>query len=249
MTEPADHPPSLLTEPQHVTQPVQIAGILRRLKDAHALIRVSLPGASESWLSAVIDVQPGRGQLLIDELSPREGNGALQRARRAIVSAQIQGVDISFATNLVEAGQSDGLPYYCMTLPDTIRYWQRRASFRVRVSAATIVPVELVRDDGVRLSGELVDISAGGIGTRHKTARSVLPLLGEEWKDCRIVLPDAQEIRCALEIRYVGRDDRSGLRLGARYLEIARPQLKLAENFVAHLERENLRKRRRARDS
>ena len=247
MTDSAENSTLLLSEPQHVNQPVQIAGILRRLQDAHSLIHVSLPGQGDSWLSTIIEVQQTRGQLLLDELSPREGNGALQRARRAIVSAQIQGVDISFATRLIETDQADGLLFYRMALPDMIRYWQRRSSFRARVSAATVIPVELQRDDGVRLSGELLDISVGGIGTRHKTAKGA-PLLGEIWQSCRIVLPDRQQIACALEVRYVGTGERSSLRIGARFVEIERHDLKLAENLIAHLEREQLRKRRRTRD-
>lgn len=249
MTDSAENSPLLLSEPQHINHPVQIAGILRRLQDAHALIHVSLPGQGNSWLSTIIEVQQNHGQLLIDELSPREGNGALQRARRAIISAQIQGVDISFATNLIESDEADGMLFYRMAMPETVRYWQRRDSFRARVSAATVVPVHIGRDDGTQLSGELFDISIGGVGTRHKAPKGMLPLLGEVCKDCRIVLPGRQEITCALEIRYVGNGDRNSLRIGARFVDIQRPSLKQVENFIAHLERENLRKRRRTRES
>lgn len=249
MNESAENSSLLLSEPQHVNHPVQIAGILRRLQDAHALIHVSLPGQGDSWLSTIIEVQQSNGQLLIDELSPREGNGALQRVRRAIVSAQIQGVDISFATNLIESDEADGLLFHRMAMPDMVRYWQRRSSFRARVGASAVIPVQLEREDGLQLGGELFDISVGGIGSRHKATTGVLPLLGEIWEECRITLPDRQQITCGLEIRYVGAGERNGLRIGARFVDIQRANLKLVENFIAHLEREALRKRRRTRES
>lgn len=245
-------PPDILirdsAEPQHVTQPVQIAGILRRLQDAHALVHVSLPGGNESWLSAILEVHPTLGHLIIDELTPRDGNALLLKARRVIVSAQIQGVDISFAANLIDSGASDGVNFYRVALPESVRYWQRRASYRARVSAALLIPVTLRQGDELVINGELFDISAGGIGTRHRERHGPVPLLGEVWEDCRIQLPEMQEVQCALEIRYVGQDERSGhLRLGGRFVNITRPQLKLVETFVAHLERENLRKIRRTR--
>ena len=249
MIETTDLLSARLDEPQHVTQPAQIAGILRRLQDAHALVRVSLPGEGEAWLSAILEVHPAHGHLLIDELTPRDGNALMTRARRVIVNAQIQGVDISFAANLIDIGVSDGAAFYRLALPESVRYWQRRASYRVRVSAATLIPVTLQHDNGRSLAGELYDISVGGIGTRHTSAKA-LPLLGEVWSDCCISLPATPQLRCALEIRYVGQDARaSQLRLGGRFVDISRAQLKAVENYIAHLEREQLRRRRRTRDA
>lgn len=240
------NPPDL-QEPQYVTQPVQVAGILRRLQEAHALVHVSMPGGHETWLSAILEVHPTQGYLMLDELTPREGHAVLMKSGRLIVTAQIQGIDISFAASLLGTGSSDGLAYYRVQIPEGIRYWQRRASYRARVSAAIVIPVSLQNGDGMVQQGELCDISAGGIGTRHKNSKGPVPLLGEVWEECRIKLPE-QEVVCALEIRYVGQDSRNGhLRLGGRFANINRPQLKIVEAFVAHLERENLRKRRRTR--
>jgi c-di-GMP-binding flagellar brake protein YcgR len=248
MNEPSDTMAPRLMEPQYITDPVQIAGILRRLQDAHALLRVSLPGGNDTWLSAILEVQPAKTSLTIDELSPRDGNSALQRTGRVVITAQIQGVDISFATDVLETGSSDGLLFHRIALPPGLRYWQRRASFRAQVGAAMQVGVSLRHPDGLVLNGELADISAGGIGTRFKDSKGVVPLLGEVWKECHILLPQAQEILCAVEVRYVGQDPRTGrLRLGGRFVEITRSQLKAVETFVAHLEREQLRKLRRTR--
>lgn len=240
--------PAAGPEPQQVTLPVQIAGILRRLQDAHALVRVSLPGDGETWLSAILEVHPTDGYLVLDELTPREGNALLRDASRLVVSAQVQGVDVSFATRMIEAGFSDGMALYRVAMPEKVRYWQRRLSHRARVSAASLIPVTLEHNEGMVLKGELYDISAGGIGTRHREKHEMLPLLGDIWPKCSIVLPGNENVVFALEIRYVEEDPGGKiLRLGGRFVDIARPALKAVEGFVAHLERENLRKMRRTR--
>ncbi|MCK7583288.1 MAG: hypothetical protein MZV65_52245 [Chromatiales bacterium] len=41
---------------------------------------------------------------MLDELSPRDGNAAPEGSGRLVVNAQIKGVDISFAANLVGTG-------------------------------------------------------------------------------------------------------------------------------------------------
>lgn len=239
---------SALSEPQHVTQPVQIAGILRRLQDAHALVHVSRPGDSESWLSAILEVHPTQGYLLLDELTPRDGNALMRDTRRLIVSAQIQGVDVSFASDLLEIGFSDGMAFYRVSIPGNVRYWQRRNSHRARVGAATVVPVTLEHNEAGILKGELYDISAGGICTRHRGKQDIVPMLGDIWPKCTIALPGGDQIPFALEIRYVGNESRGNLlRLGGRFVDITRPHLKAIEGFVAHLEREHLRKVRRTR--
>jgi c-di-GMP-binding flagellar brake protein YcgR len=243
----ADTP--LQSEPQHVDNHAQITGLLRRLMDAHALVHITLPGENEYWLSAVIDVHPQENYLLLDELTPHEGNARMAQARRVIVSAQVQGVDISFASQLLGQGMSDGLVYYRLAFPEQVRYWQRRASYRARVSVASVIPVVLQRADQPTLHGELFDISAGGVGTRHKKSEGAVPMLGEVWEHCRIQLPEGQDIHCALEIRFIGQSEQDrSLRIGGRFVDIARPQLKQVENFVAALERERLRKARRIRE-
>jgi c-di-GMP-binding flagellar brake protein YcgR len=244
----ADTP--LQPQPQHIGTHAQITGLLRRLMDAHALVHITLPGENEYWLSAVIDVHAQDGYLLLDELTPHDGNARMAQARRVIVSAQVQGVDISFTSQLLGQGTSDGLVYYRLAFPEQVRYWQRRASYRARVGAASVIPVMMQRADRATLQGELFDISSGGVGTRHKKSEGIVPMLGEVWEHCQLHLPDGQDIVCALEIRFIGRGEQSAsLRLGGRFVDITRPQLKQVENFVAALERERLRKARRIRES
>jgi c-di-GMP-binding flagellar brake protein YcgR len=248
----AGHPEAVFSmqeENELITLPAQIAGVLKRLQEAHVLLRVSIPGEHQAYLSALLEVHPVDGYLLLDEINPPEGNAALQRTRRLGVSAQLQGVDISFTTELLDAGSNEQIAYYRLAMPKGLRYVQRRTSFRARINLARMVPVMLTRDDGTTLEGQLFDISVGGIGTRHKPAKSSIIQQGEIWNECVIRLDGKQEVHSAIEVCFIGEDSRTKqMRLGGKFINLTRPQLKLIENFVAALERDWLKKLRRERD-
>jgi len=240
---------SMHEENEFITLPAQIAGVLKRLQEAHVLLRITIPGENQAYLSALLEVHPVDGYLLLDELNPPEGNAALQRARRLGVSAQLRGVDISFTTDLIDTGSSAQIAYYRLAMPQGMRYQQRRTSYRARISLARMIPVLLTRDDGTTLEGQLFDISVGGIGTHYKPGKTIDIQQGGVWDECIIRLDGTQEIRSALEVCFIGEDSRSRqLRLGGKFLNLARPQIKIIENFVAALERDWLKKLRRERD-
>jgi c-di-GMP-binding flagellar brake protein YcgR len=235
-------------ENELITLPAHIAGVLKRLQEAHVLLRIAIPGENQAYLSAMLEVHPVDGYLLLDELNPAEGNAALQRVRRIGISAQLQGVDISFTTDLIDTGSSAQIAYYRLAMPKTIRYQQRRTSYRARINLARVIPVTLTREDGVVLEGQLYDISVGGIGTRHKQGKADDIRQGAVWEECRIRLDGEHEIRSPIEVRFSGEDRRSRqLRVGGRFLSLTRPQIKIVENFVAALERDWLKKLRRER--
>ena len=249
MADTADQPEavsSMHEDNELITLPVQIAGVLKRLQEAHVLLRITIPGENQAYLSAMLEVHPVDGYLLLDELNPPEGNAALQRVRRIGVSAQLQGVDISFATDLLDTGSKAQIDFYRLAMPQAMRYQQRRTSYRARINLARMIPVLLTREDGVTLEGQLYDISIGGIGTRHKPGKANEIQQGGVWDECIIQLDGKQEIRSALEVCFVGEDSRQ-MRLGGKFLELTRPQIKIIENFVAALERDWLKKLRRER--
>jgi c-di-GMP-binding flagellar brake protein YcgR len=248
MADPLQAASSMHDENERITLPAQIAGVLRRLQEAHVLLRITIPGENQAFLSALLEVHPVDGYLLLDELTPAEGNVALLRARRIGVSAQLQGVDISFTTDLMDTGSSAQIAYYRMTMPQAVRYQQRRTSYRARINLARVIPVLLTREDGVVVEGQLYDISVGGIGSRHPVGKAHDIQQGATWEECRIRLDGDHEIRSALEVRFIGEDARSRqMRVGGKFLNLARPQIKIIENFVAALERDWLKKLRRER--
>jgi len=158
-------------------------------------------------------------------------------------------VDISFTTELIDTGSSAQIAFYRLAMPKGLRYQQRRSSYRARINLARDIPVLLTRADGVTLEGQLYDISMGGIGTRYKPGKTDNVRQGGVWDECIIRLDGKQEIRSSLEVCFIGEDTRSRqMRLGGKFIQLARPQIKIVENFIAALERDWLKKLRRERE-
>jgi c-di-GMP-binding flagellar brake protein YcgR len=226
-----------------VTDPDGIAGLLKRIKDGHSLLTVSIRGEPESYLSAVLEVNREAGQFLIDELVPPEGHHALMRVRRAHVLTTSGGVEITFSAEVLETGVESKGAFYKLAFPPVILYRQRREHYRVRVSRGHRIPLLIPLDAGGRAEGELRDISTGGIGAELLVARNLELAPGQVIHNAQLKLFSDMLVNLSLELRFFQRDEHSGhLRIGGRLLDLARPEQKIIEQFVAALDREWRRK-------
>lgn len=228
---------------EKVTDPARITGLLGRIKNERALLTVTLPGEGGAYNSALLDVHTDRGFIVIDELSPPTGNQKIAKVGRLRVQVRLKGVMIGFETLLESTGTQDGVVYYNLTLPKSLSYHQQRAHYRARVSAAKSIPVQITRGNGQQMTGELNDISVGGVGLRFKKALPEDLLLGEHIPACRFHLPGGDEITCHLEIRFISMGVSSSTRVvGARFLDLSPLQQSKIAQFVAGLDREMRRK-------
>lgn len=231
-------------ESDAIRNPAQIAGVLKRLVDARRSINVSTPQSRERvHTSAILDVNADRGMILLDELNPapRDVQGLV--GQRLGVSAQLGGVDVSFASEVTRIGSKDGTTYYIVDLPGKLLYQQRREHFRAAAAvdnaplAAHLYPEG--RDGDSVIEGEVTDLSIGGMGVRlppgtalPETFESgfVIPL-------CRVELPDQKEpLECEAELRSV-REDTYRIQLGLRFNQLDPRAHRMVEKYVVALDR------------
>ncbi|HQU15115.1 MAG: flagellar brake protein [Gammaproteobacteria bacterium] len=228
---------------ENVTDPTRIVALLRGLMDSHALLSVSIPGEQSLYSSALLEVDPDLGHLLLDELNPRRGHERLLEARKLQVIGRLHGIEIRFPAAVQEIGGAAGIAYYQLAIPGLVRYRQRRTHYRVEVGASLVIPVQLALGPEQLLDGSLHDLSVSGVGAY--LASGTLQR-GDTVPACVVQLPDAPPLRSALEVCYVRFDEARGkLRIGGRFLDLTRAQQKCLERFVAELERRLLQRRRR----
>lgn len=226
-----------------VTDPDGIAGLLKRIRDGHSLLTVSIRGEPETYLSAVLEVNRETGQFLLDELVPPEGHHALMRTRRAHILTNSGGVEITFSSEVLETGVESKGAFYKLAFPPVILYRQRREHYRVRVSRGHRIPLFISQKEGGRAEGELRDISAGGIGADLLVVKNLEFQPGQVIRNAQLKLFSDMLVNLSLELRFFQRDERNGnLRIGGRLLDLARAEQKIIEQFVAALDREWRRK-------
>jgi c-di-GMP-binding flagellar brake protein YcgR len=232
-----------------ITDAAHIAALLARLKNERVLLTVNIPGIADSYSSAVLAAYPGHGYFVMDELSPSSGNSHLPKTNRLRIHARLKGVELSFEAPLDSVGSQDGVAYYNLTIPGVLSYRQQRAHYRARVSRAKTITVWLRRDTGEELSGELNDVSVGGIGIRFTTRPETDFITGEDVPRCRFRLPGGEEITCHVEIRFQSVAVTGTTRmLGARFIGLSPPQQAAIARFVASLDRELARRTQQVRD-
>lgn len=229
---------------EKISQPAQIASLLRRVHEERALLTITLSGSDDQYKSVVLEVNLAKGYVLLDELHPPEGHGRFLAAKKFHAHTRLKGVDISFGGILQESTQEGGMALYQVALPTLILYRQRRTSYRVHVGAGLVIPVTLDDEKLRHLQGILCDISTGGIGLRLKADPSLAIDNGAIFSACEIQLPGNERIHSGLELRFVSPvDQRNMVRFGGRFVRLEPSDQKLVEHFVVSLERELLKKR------
>lgn len=198
--------------------------------------------------TAILEVSESEGYLLLDELTPRRGHQQLLEQGRLHLLGHLNGVELSFATELIETDEKEGIAIYKTTLPEKLFYLQRRMDHRVATSGQRIpFRARRGRELEVLIEGYLLDLSQSGIGVILNEDQFLRK--GETLANCSIRLPgeEDQPADFAMEIRFYsqGQQSRRG-RLGGRFKGLDRETQRRIRQFLNKLERAQIRRQRGA---
>ncbi len=232
---------------ERITRAPQIIALLRRIRDSHSLLNVTVPGSNQSFSSLLLDIDTDRRFITLDELNSQRGHALVVENGRLRARCHHEGVEISFACEDVKAVRgSDGLVCYRAPLPTAVNYLQRRADYRVRVAMDMKMQLFLDPPDGRTIEGRVDDISMGGIGALVEGRIELRR--GLQIPECRIQLPEQKPILVDLEVRFTRSNEKgTQTRIGTRFVNLepqARGELR---KLVTRLEREMLRRKAKAR--
>lgn len=150
-------------EAARLRNPAEIAQILTRVHDQHGLVTIHVAGTAGNYSSILLGLDLTGGNLLFDELHPRNGDRHVVAGAKLLVSARLDGSRIEFACKVQSSVSYKGAPAWRTTLPHSVDYFERRGSYRLSVPAALqLHPVVFDSPDGP-LSARLVDISRRGL--------------------------------------------------------------------------------------
>lgn len=218
----------------------RIAAVLRPLLQKHSLVTATLEDSRQYYNTVLLEVDSGNQFLLLDELHPGEGHHLVAANKTINLYTQLDGVNVNFAVRIIEIGSSNGLPFYKVEFPESIRYRQRRSDYRAPVSSAVSITVEITSSNKESLSGELHDISAGGLCIRFPRKTSLPIDKDDENLLCSITLTDGKKVKCALRICHVALQESSNtLFVGGRFQRLDKIQHRAIEKFVIELQRKS----------
>lgn len=232
------------SQTERITAKPRLIGLLQRIKDSRTLLMVHLPDDNARYTSALLELDLQSGTLILDELTPANGNARVADLKRFHATARLSGGQVRFRVDVQRIDAEGGVLRYVAGLPEVVTYEQRRNAFRARVPAGLVVPAVLTSDEGVTYECEVLDISTFGI--RLDTARGTeLNVDDGHLYACHINFPEGGSISGEMELRFVGEDQITHrVQIGARFTSLLGPQRKAIERFVMYLQRETIRRTR-----
>ncbi len=228
-----------------VTYQPQLIGLLNRIRDAHVLLTITLPGDKHFYSSAIIDVQPDSNTLILDELYPRTGHHKVIPGNVWHVQTRLNGIDTQFDCYVEEIETSSGVAAYHTHIPESIAYYQRRQQFRAPIDFQHDIFVRLEARPGKYVIGQVFDISLNGIGLHFDSTAGLVLEEHKHYKDVSIELPGFQPFPATLEIRSIRLDKtESVLVVGTQLIGVHQRDSRQIQRYVAQLDRQARQNRR-----
>ena len=216
----------------------EIYVVLRRALTNHCPLTVFVGNRTEAYSSAILEIVPEQRVLMLDELTPAPGVGRLVKGDVLHVRALVDGVQLQFDSTVMALGVQDGLPFYRVAFPSRIEYPQRRRQYRVTVplNRGLQIYFDLARNH--RLTGELRDISMGGLCARITAGNLEDGVDAHQAAHCRIMLPDNQSIVTEVELVHVDAPQRARVpRIRARFTNLSAAAERRISQLCAEIER------------
>jgi c-di-GMP-binding flagellar brake protein YcgR len=218
---------------EHITSRGQIASLLKRLHDGHALLTVSFPGDNRMYISAVLSVDAEAGCLTLDELNPADGHQRVQVGSQLQIQGNLAGIETRFLVDVQAVEIQQEIYLYRAALPRYMVYRQRREFVRVPVRLTMDAAVQLSAD-GKLIKGRVADLSAGGLGAAISEGDPMA--IGDRYL-CSIQI-GGDVISAEIEIRFLMAEGGQQRRFGARFRGLSPQDKRRIERMVMQLQRE-----------
>lgn len=223
---------------QAITYKPYMAGLLKRLQAARALVSITIDKNKSIYNTIIIDVDSKQNWLYLDELSIESAHKSISKGCTIHFQARMKGVQINFETKVLAIESSDHIAMYRLALPENMFYTQRRRHYRAAVNDTHHLGISIPVPLRQHITGSIVDISAGGFCSRLALSESNAIQERQAIFDAKISLPGQNSITCDIEVRNIRHYPEHGYSLvGGKFIEIEPNQQTHVERIVAMLDR------------
>lgn len=236
-------------DPFAVSQKFEIQSLLQGLLDKRVLVRLDVPGHAVSIISTVLELDPKKGLVILDNASEDALNRQLLQAPSVRLQGLLDRVMIEFHGPMHPASQG-GKPALALEWPTTVRRMQRREFFRMDVPTTRPATCQ-IRDPGLpdgQVDFILANISAGGVQLIDRAGLLASRDAGTFFDDATLNLPEVGTLDVILRLlrhdQLIQEGDRPPLELVAcRFFNLASNRQITVQQYVSTLERAVLARR------
>ncbi|MCG5513581.1 flagellar brake protein [Ectothiorhodospira shaposhnikovii] len=238
-TSATTHSPPPGSRREHIPRQERINALLRDLEARRASISIRFGQDQEFFHGTLNRMDPSRGWLFLSELTPYQGNLRMAAGQQIHMYAVLNASCLHFRAEALHSGEHDGEAFHVVSMPTELDSEQKRAHFRAPVDDSPGTPVTLVDRDGRQFTGNLVDISLGGLRAMFplKTpihARDLLTL-------SKLAFSDIELVQCGIQIRFASDDKETGTRLvGGRFYDLSQSDEQALLRTLLFMERERV---------
>lgn len=212
-------------------------GTLQALQSNHELIDLHFSGVEQLFQSMILQLRPGRGYMVIDNLCPApEADGITLRNGDGVeISCHSPLFSGSFYSRLQGRRSRNGTPVYRLELPKTLTSHHYRESYRFQLGEEPGLAINLRSASGTAWDGRIIDLSRHGIRLDIDGDVSSQLLSVQEPLTAHIQLPDG-EIEGQLAVRnfQLRRQPRRHTLTGARLDLSEDKQQSILNHFLAN---------------
>ena len=226
----------------------EVISVLSTLQATHARANVYFSQPPGSCVTSILSVDSARSELLFDpDIDPVRNNGMASSNALAWKSS-IEGVKVEFISGPVRWTELQGAAVFSVEIPDQVLRLQRRNAFRTPTTVGRPIFVHLEIDsiDSTNRRARVLNISALGMCVLID-AQHVPVIAGTRFAAAHFELPGYGEVRCDLEVRYIGAAG-AGLpsnfrRCGIQFIRLAHADEILIARYVNDMQRARIRVR------
>jgi len=196
-----------------------------------------MPGVPEIFFSAILSVNPNQNYILLDEINSPHGHELLLIHKKFNILTKIDGIELQFSGNLINATEKNGIAIYKIEFPESVLYLQKRQSFRINIGLGTSIPIKLKREDGIPVYGRIINLSETGAGIMLDTPCSIQ--ISDIFPHCELRISEELTIKCQLEVCYISTDKTNDpQRVGGQFIGLDGSQQRELRKLVLKLQRD-----------
>ncbi len=177
---------------------------------------------------------------MFNEFRPAPDQALYKSTSTLTLATQIEGVPIDFSVDFKGCYKTNGLTHYRATLPASLNHHQRRASIRIPLSPFQSLPATLTTPGNLILTGDIADISIGGIRVRFSKELPIA-LETDQILYCSFPLPPdgKQALACQIIVRAIKNQDEKAQAafIGGQFVSVTSLQERQIERSVMLLQR------------